>query len=489
MQTSPLVDVIESPAQLILTILTSISLIETEQLRRELRGHLAREPRPRVVFRMERVHHLDSSGLGLFVSLQNEFQSSRFVFQGLTANVRMVFEFSQLLTYFQIEPSQAVSQEPPEKTVPLAQEPRGPREFLAIEGKYILTDEGEKYCTQRQIPTRELRLYRGTTVAGFNWTSIDTGLLERFVTHGLLAGMELERAEFLDKREQILRLTEVVFDGITMKRFRPTLKLRLMEDAAYRELAAQNVPPEQLRAAVKANASVIAGLRSEIESLAQSRSPSATRKRTSRLLALVDDSVWFLLTRGTATAAQRALRQRVLDALADYSGRLELSESIALNLMEFLQQAERAHFLNLAERDPLTRKSRQAVPELLADAKFRERLIAKARLQNEYLVINMNFDGNPHNSRAGLAAEISVRNKGTANNSLRIESLSESSKTAPQKSVEELMDEEGAALGDLSLLNLNALRELCRAQGIAITTSLTRDERLDETVASMRLVL
>ncbi len=479
----------ESQEQLVVTILTSISLIETEQLRRELRGSLQRVPRKQVVFRMERVHHLDSSGLGLFVSLQSEFQPVRFVFQGLTPNVRMVFEFSNLLNYFQIEPSQTVVPEPPAQTVPLAPEPRGSREFLAVEGKYILTEEGAKYCAQRQIPTRELRLYRGATVSGFSWTSIDTALLERFVTHGLLAGIELERTEFLDKRDQILRLTEVVFDGITMKRFRPMLKLRLMEDAAYRELAAQGIPPEQLRAAVKGQAGAIAGLRAEIEELAQTRSPSATRNRTSRLLTLVDDSVWFLLTRGTASPAHRSLRQRVLDALADYSGRLELSESIALNLMEFLQQAERAHFLNLAERDPLTRKTRQAIPELLADAKFRERLIAKARLQNEFLVMNMSFDGNPHNSRVGLAAEIAVRNKGTANNSLRIESLSESPSAGRKLSVEDMLSEENAVLGDMSLLNLNALRELCKAQGIAITTSLTRDERLDETVASMRLVL
>jgi anti-anti-sigma factor len=488
MQPSSLVDVFEAQDRLVVTILTSISLIETEQLRGELRGHLRRAPRPRIEFRMERVHYLDSSGLGLFVSLQNEFSPARFVFQGLTPNVRMVFEFSQLLNYFHTEPSQAVPQEPPAKTVPLA-EPKESREFLAVDGKYLLTEDGEKYCAQRQIPIRELRLYRGATVSGFQWASIDTALLERFVTHGLLAGMELERVEFLDKRDEILRLTEVVFDGITMKRFRPMLKLRLMEDDTYRGLVGQGIPPEQLRAAVKTQAKGIAGLRSEIEELAQKRSASATRERTSKLLSLVDDSVWFLLTQPSGERDSKALRQRVLDSLADYSGRLELSESIALNLMEFLQQAERAHFLNLAERDPLTRKSRQAIPELLADAKFRERLIAKARLQNEFLVLNMSFDGNPHNSRAGLAAEISVRNKGTANNSLRIESLSEAPKAGRRKTVEAMMDEEDAALADLSLLNLNALRELCRAQGIAITTSLTRDERLDETVASMRLVL
>jgi anti-anti-sigma factor len=486
MFTSSLVDVSPTRDRLVVTLLTSISLTETEQLKHELRAHLKANALPDVVFRMDHVHYLDSSGLGLFVSLQAEFRPVKFIFQGLQRNVRMVFEFSQLLHYFYVE--DAPVSRPLPKTLAVPPEPEKPREFLSIEGKYILTEEGVKYCTQRQIPIRELRLYRGSTVAGFTWTSIDTGLLERFVTHGLLAGMELERTEFLDKRDQILRLTEVVFDGIAMKRFRPLLKLKLMEDETYRQLTGQAIPPEKLRLAIKSRAEAIAGLRSEIEDLVVKQSRTASRPKTSRLLSLVDDSVWFLLTQGKADP-HGALRRRVLDALTDYSGRLELSESIALNLMEFLQQAERAHFLNLAERDPLTRKNPSGVHERLADASFRERLIAKAKLQKEFLVIGMSFDGNPHDGRAGLVAEISVRNKGTASNTLRTESLGDATGDK-RRSAEALMDDEmTAALEEMSLLNLNALKDLCRAQGISIETGLTRDERLDETVASMRLIL
>ncbi len=185
------------------------------------------------------------------------------------------------------------------------------------------------------------------------------------------------------------------------------------------------------------------------------------------------------------------LRQRILDALVAYSGRLELSEAIALNLMEFLQQAERAHFLNLAERDPFTRKNPQSIPELLADHRFRDRLVAKAKLQNELLVMNMNFDGNPHDSLSGLVVEITVRNKGVAGNLSRTESLTKKSKDRTTHSLEEIFVEESSETGleNLSLLNLNALKELCREQNIVIETSLTRDERSDETVASMKLVL
>jgi len=480
----------------VITFLTSISLAESENIIRELRDYLRQGQYPRVFLRMDHVHYLDSSGLGLFINLQHEFRTTtQFRFSGLRPNVRMVFEFSNLLHYFTIDDNWAESLKVPELPKPAAPvlpvEKAVPHEVLAIEGKYILTEDGVNYCTQKQIPVKDLRLYRGAMVSGFSWSSINTAMLERFVTHGLLAGVELERTEFLDKRDKILKLTEVLFDGIAMKRFRPLLKLKLMEDETYRRLAARNISPARLRSAVKGHAQVITRLKSEIEEGVLRRSSGATRPKTARLLDLVDDSVWFLLTQGPSTSGNLVLRQRILEAVVAYSGRLELSESIALNLMEFLQQAERAHFLNLAERDPFTRKNPQSIPELLADQRFRDRLVAKAKLQNELLVMNMNFDGNPHDSLSGLVVEITVRNKGVAGNLVRTELLTKKAKDRTNHSLEDMLIEESLEINleNLSLLNLNALKELCREQDIIIETSLTRDERSDETVASMKLVL
>jgi len=340
------------------------------------------------------------------------------------------------------------------------------------------------------IPVQDLRLYRGATVSGFTWANVNATLLEKFVTHGLLAGMELERTEFVDKRKQILRLTEVLFDGIAMKRFRPRLKAKLMENETYRRIVEKGVSPSGLRSAVLRHANIIAELKSEIEELVLSRSPKATRSKTAQLLNLVDDTVWFLLVQAQSTASNRQLRQIILDTLVHYSGRLELSTAIALNLMEFLQQAEKAHFLNLAERDLFTRKNPKSIPELLADPGFRDRLAAKAKLRNEFLVMNMTFDGNPHGLDE-LVVEITVRNKGIVGNSQRNESLTKkSSDRDARNSAESFLSESSENdFEDLSLMNLNALKALCREQGIGLETGLARDERLDETVAFMKIVL
>lgn len=52
---------------------------------------------------------------------------------------------------------------------------------------------------------------------------------------------------------------------------------------------------------------------------------------------------------------------------------------------------------------------------------------------------------------------------------------------------QEFLPAEG--LEDQSLMNRNALKGLCRDQGIVVENSLIRDDRTDETVASIKLIL
>lgn len=361
------------------------------------------------------------------------------------------------------------------------------REFLVVEGKYFLTDEGVNYCTQKRIPVRDLRPYRSAPVSGFTWSSVNAPLLERFVTHGLLAGIELERTEFVSQRDPILRLIEVVLGGVVLRRFSPVLQARLRDHEAYRQLVTQGVPPARLRAALQQHADAWARVRSEVRESVDSRVGST---KTAQLVDLVDDTVWFLLVRGQGTTGGQALARAVVDAVVAYAGRLELSGMIALNLMEFLQQAEKAHFLNLAERDQFARKSPEAIPQLLANATFRERLIERAKRQNEMLVMNMSFEGSPRGP-GGLVVKITVRNKGVAGNSRRHESLT-SRGEGRVLSEDDLGSVDGDLakedLSDLAFMNLAALTLLCRDQGIALDVGLTRDERADETVATMTLV-
>lgn len=375
------------------------------------------------------------------------------------------------------------------------------REFIPIEAKYFLTDDGMNYCGQRKIPYREIRQYRGTIVPGFTWSNVDSDLLERFVTHGLLAGMELERAEFLIKRPEIIRLIEVLFKGITLKRFRPLLKGRLLKEEAYRQILAKNISPEKIREILKAEERTVSQIKKHfnqrlIDQLVADNAvdpdhPEIYNKKSEKLLSLVDDTVYFLLVYAAKTKRWSSLSQIVSDFILSYYSRLDLSEYIALNLMEFIQMAESAHFMYLADKDLLLRSQKNDVATLVANPMFRERLINTARLQNEFLVLRMTFEGNPYDIQNQLMVEISVRNKGILSNQNRMDLLSKKDKVSITESFEDFYQGQGDSdgFGSMGFFNLSILKNLCEKQNISIETFLTRDERANETVAIMKLFL
>jgi hypothetical protein len=159
--------------------------------------------------------------------------------------------------------------------------------------------------------------------------------------------------------------------------------------------------------------------------------------------------------------------------------------------MEFLQQAEKAQFSHLADRDPLVRNNPKSIHQLLGDPLFRERLIKKAKTLNELLVFNINFDGNPHDNQKGLQVEISVRNKGVVGHQRRADSFQKRRKALIVGSLEEFLQEQtmDEDLQNAGLLNLHALKGLCADQNIVMETSLSRDEISGETIATMRFIL
>jgi len=355
-----------------------------------------------------------------------------------------------------------------------------PPQFVAVGSKYLLTESGVRYCASRQVPMKELRLHRGLTATGFQWSSINTVMLERLASYGFLAGVELERTEFLNERQEILRMLEILFQGILLRRFPPLLKKQLLGNPSFRKFLELGLPPERIQALARVEKPRTEALKQEFARVLENSGV--------RLLDLIDDSIWVLLNHAEVRPGRHPLKSLVLETLLTHSRRLELSEYLSVNLMEFLQQAEWAHFLNLADRDPLTRKSRSTVPELLADPEYRERLIDKAKYQKEFLVMHLGILGEARDTDSEFVVEITVRNKGVMGNQSRFDTLNTHNAPFTRESFEELLDDD-AMEQDLVLLNLRSLKELCRKQGIHLETNLTRDERADETVASMRLVL
>jgi hypothetical protein len=169
--------------------------------------------------------------------------------------------------------------------------------------------------------------------------------------------------------------------------------------------------------------------------------------------------------------------------------RLELAENVSFVIMEFIQYAEQAHFLNLAERDQFARRDPSAVPTLLADHAFRQRLMDRARLLNEFILLSIKFSVPTDVSVGRSVLSVAVRNKGIVGNQKRASYLNKRERSAKTGSFTDFLEEMTNDNGNdsIGLMVLNSLIDSCRDHGIEIETALVRDERSGETVASLRL--
>ena len=94
---------------------------------------------------------------------------------------------------------------------------------ISLPAKFILTDEGLSYFSGRNIPVRDLVTYAGRRKSGFFWPSFKAALAQKLVVNRLLGQIDIERPEFLTKREEVIDITKLLVYGILYKKFKPTL--------------------------------------------------------------------------------------------------------------------------------------------------------------------------------------------------------------------------------------------------------------------------
>ncbi len=381
-------------------------------------------------------------------------------------------------------------------------------QVIDLEGKYVLTDAGLQYCVKRGIPLRDVVLHDRRKATGFLWKRFNAAFVQKFVTHQLLASIDIERLELLSKRREIMAIASEIIYGVLFKKFRPEMKARLREQAIIQSMLARMGPAvttgtsilpgaiahfkdRHARAinAIKHSLYFAPAARVDTDDKLSATDREEKKRIVRRFIDQIDDETWFLFALlQTGEDRERLLKelQGIVDA---YVERAAIADYTALILMELVQNAERAHLLNLAERDQMVRNNPAQVEHLLTDPTFRQKLFRRAQTNGEFLVLNFQFDGNPHDPTSKTKIMASVINRGLIGYRSRQDILEKKKRDVRTTSLvhfykESNMQELGAGLG---MYYLNYLQEACERQGILFDSNVVRDERKEETIASVVL--
>lgn len=380
---------------------------------------------------------------------------------------------------------------------------KSPPASIQLDGTVLLTEAGVMYCRKRSIPLHDLRTRNGRSGSGFLWRHFQLDAVNRFITHELLSQIDIERAEFLSRRREIMILTRESIAGILMKRFRPELKQLIRESRVFDSIRdrVMNVPRERIKAYLDRYERAIRVLRHSLlfepsnrieQDSALDREEKQERiARVEQIVASIDGETWFLLSLVPSGRDREDLMRTIHELLLTYVARFRVADFVALILMELLEYAERTQLLNFAERDQYIRTHPEELASRLADAEFREKLFQRARQTRSLLNLSYRFTGNPYNITRTAEVEIAVVNRGLVGYESRREILARRHRNISTVQLAKFYEHENPSQFDTTLgsFYLASVEEACRAVGISFNAELTRNESSEETITLLRISL
>lgn len=374
---------------------------------------------------------------------------------------------------------------------------------IDLPGKYLLTESGVKYFVRRQIPLRELRTRNGTTLSGIVWRRYEPENIKRFIAYELLSEIEIERTEFLTRRNDIMSLTGQTVSGILEKRFRPELKQIIRESDVFAPIrdGIALATQEQKQNYIKKNERAIRVLQHSlllepIETI-RNETDMPQEERDERIqviksiIGTIDMETWFLLSVIPDKRGRERLMRSIQDLVLVYTARFRISDYVSLMLMELLQYAERTQILNFAERDQYIRTHPEELSSRLADPTFRDKLFQRAAASNSLLSLNFQFSGNPYNPSRAPEMQITVVNKGLVGYETRRHVLSKKTRNVRNVPLARFYETETPTQLDttLGIHYLSYVEQACDSVGIKFHAEIERDENTEETRTRVSLTL
>ncbi|MBN1648314.1 MAG: hypothetical protein JW874_09790 [Spirochaetales bacterium] len=385
----------------------------------------------------------------------------------------------------------------------------GKKPLIQLPAMFFLTESGIEYCIKRKIPVRDLKNHIGRVKSGFSWEGFNAKLVQHLVSNMLIDGIEINRSDFLSKRNEIIDLTKLIVYAILYKKIKPTLKEILYSSDLISRLRRNNpraavnnqlkFDPGVVNKFMEENAKAIrtlkAGLLYEPYSLIQHDETLTEEQKKSKMqitqkfVDVIEPDTWFLFHYISRSGDKMEVFSRINSLLVSFVQKTKIADYIALMLLEILQNAEKTHFENLAIRDNMARAPGVEIDELLKDEDFRRKLRQKAETNKIHVNLGYILEGNPTKAKDRQRLTISVANKGLMGE-LERRTLQKRAKTEVKSA--SLADfftsgDQDNIGGGLGLLYLSYLEDACKSEDIVFDARIISDDQLEETVATVHI--
>ncbi|MCB1166704.1 MAG: hypothetical protein KDK37_07880 [Leptospiraceae bacterium] len=350
----------------------------------------------------------------------------------------------------------------------------------------------------------------GLPKEGLQSDSYNAQTIQKLVMKSCIEEIYVALPDLLRKRFEIISTNNLIVYGVLYKKLTPSLARTLFESSVVKEYNRKNpknsivdlnhISPQKVEQLQKTSPELIEGIKSNLRTLITERILGATNlneedqharvRSLPRFLDRVDPRIWFVYYVISHTGFKSAMERTFASMIYSYLHHTQIATHLSNLLMEFIQNAEKAHFERLIVRHGLADKG--AVDYFLRDAENRRKVTALAQKTSQMLELSWTM--NPERNTIGQQYRIliSISNYGIIDERVS-QSLARKMKTNTDGiSLASFYgnDEEDGKLGaGLGLLYNSYLEDICRQEGIQYRCNIYPEPKREKTTVRIDMTL
>jgi hypothetical protein len=383
-----------------------------------------------------------------------------------------------------------------------------PKGFIDLPANIILSAEGIQVLSNSKTPLRRLNSRTGQAREGLHSQAFNAATVQKLIMNSYIDEIYYASGEFLSKRAQIISTTNLVIYAMLYKMLSPTLAKKVIESPVLREYNRRNpksaivdfksIPQKVMDDFLAKNKAILARIEHEMIDAVLTRitadkslpeEDKIVRMRSlEKFVRWVDKRIWYLYLIIYQTPLKKEIEAAYIDLFYQYLDVTQIAVHTGNLVMEFIQNAEKAHLERIIVRNQLA--SRDQVDAYLRNKLHREQVVSLAERSKQLLEVAWLFHTDRVSAGKAYNIKIVISNYGLINESTR-DALAKKLKTDTSGiSLSDFYEDSGETgkLGaGLGLLYNSYLEDVCRQKGIRYFCTIFPEPRLEKTTVTLDL--
>lgn len=388
-------------------------------------------------------------------------------------------------------------------------DPKEPaRGFIDIPASIVLSGEGIAILSRSKTAIQRVPSRSGVPKEGLLSQAFNAATVQKMIMNSYIEELYYSSSEFLTKRPQIISTTNLIVYAMLYKMLSPTLAKKVIESPVLREhnrrnpkaaiLDFKHIPQPVMDTFLTKNKAILARIEHEMIDAVLTRITADTKlpeedkivrmRSLEKFVRWVDKRIWYLYLIIYQTPLKAEIEKAYVDLFFQYLDTTQIATHTGNLVMEFIQNAEKAHLERIIVRNHLA--ARDKVDEYLRNKAHREQAIGLAARSKQQLEITWHVHADRVNAGKVYNLKIILSNYGLINEATRM-GLAQKMKTDTQgialADFYEQPSEAGKLGAGLGLLYNSYLEDVCREKGIRYFCTIFPEPKLEKTTVTLDL--